>query len=118
MSGQIDVREYSDHLRFTLSGDESLDFALRYWRRVGDDCGRKGMKKALIVSRLKGRLSSADMNQVGGRVSQYIRGFKIAFVSQESDDYGRQLADIIARRSGGDVREFRSANQAEGWLKR
>lgn len=118
MSGNIDVREYSDFLRVTVSGDESTDFALKYMRRVGDDCKRKGFKKALIVAETKGRLSSSDMNSLVGRISQYVRGIKIALVSKLSDDYARQLADGLTRATGSPAKSFGSPHQAEGWLER
>lgn len=118
MSEQIDVREYSDYLRVTVSGDESPDFALKYLRRVGDDCKRKGFKKALIVAETKGRLSSGDMNSMVGRISQYVRGIKIALVSKQSDDYGRQLAEALARATATPAKSFNSPHQAESWLER
>ena len=118
MSGQIDVREYSDYLQVTVSGDESTDFALRYMRRAGDDCKRKGFKKALIISNTQGRLSSGDMNALGGRISQYVRGIKIALVKKQSDDYGRRLAEAIARATSTPAKSFKSPHQAESWLTR
>ncbi len=116
MSGSIDSREYANYMQFTLSGDQSLDFAVRAWKRVGEDTERKGLKRALVISKTNGRLSSGDMNQLGSRVSQYLRGFKIALVGEESG--GRHLAEALSRQSGCDAREFRSPHQAEDWLER
>jgi len=118
MVEQIDVREYSDYLQVIVEGEESLDFALKYMRRVGDDCKRKGFKKALIVADTKGRLSSSDMSSLGGRISQYVRGIKIALVNRQSEDYGRQLAEAISRASGSDAKSFNGPHQAESWLAR
>lgn len=118
MSGNIDVREYSDYLQVTVSGDGSTDFALKYLRQTGDDCKRKGFKKALIVADTKGRLSLGDMNSMVGRISQYVRGIKIALVNRQSDDYARQLADAIARATSTPAKSFHSPHQAESWLER
>jgi hypothetical protein len=118
MAGHVDVRDQSKFMQFKLSGDESLDFALNYWRRVGDECGRKGRKKALVINDLRGNLTSIDMNELSSRISGHLRGLKIALVCRDSQDYGRQLADIIARRTGSNVGTFPAETQAEQWLER
>ena len=118
MAGYVDVRDQSKYLQFKLSGDESLDFALEYWRRVGDECGRKRHEKALILYELRGQLSSIHMKELGNRISSQLRGIKIALVCRQSQDYGRQLANIVSRRSGSAVKTFPGESQAKEWLER
>jgi hypothetical protein len=118
MAGHVDVRDQSKFVQFKLSGDESLDFALSYWRRVGDECGRKGQKKAMVINNLRGSLSSIDMNELSSRVSGHLRGLKIALVCRGSQDYARQLADIVSRRTGSKINIFPGETQAEQWLER
>jgi len=118
MAGHVDVRDQSNYLQIKVSGEESLNFALDYWRRIGDECGRKGHKKALIIYNMQGRLSSADMNELSSRISGHIRGIKMALVYRQSHDYARQLADIISRRSGSPASTFQSESQAAQWLER
>ncbi len=118
MGGYVDVRDQSKYLQFKISGDESLEFALSYWRRVGDECGRKGHKRALIVSDLRGQLSSVDMSELGSRMTSYLRGLKIALICRQSHEYGRQLADTLSRRCGSAVSSFPGETQAEQWLER
>lgn len=118
MGGYVDVRDQSKYLQFKISGDESLDFALSYWRRVGDECARKGHKRALIVSDLRGQLSLTDMNELGNRMSSHLRGTKIALICRQSQDYGRQLAETLSRRCGSAVSAFPGEAQAEQWLER
>lgn len=111
--------ESREHYLYCLvTGEESSQTSLAYWREVAEKCDELGFKKALVEEELEGQLSDVDMFRACAEFPKLgLIGKKIAFVDRHADhDHGNRFGRTVAFNRGIDIMIFEHVEDAQKWL--
>jgi len=117
---RIRYQEHEGYLHAFISGEEdSLECSLEYWRRVIDECHRRGLKSLLVEESFPNQASTMEMYNITSALpGMGSQGLKIAFVDREADHSELNMfGETVAVNRGVFGRVFRTAEEAAAWLK-
>jgi hypothetical protein len=116
---QIDIAEEPELLRFSVTGEQSLEADAAIDAEIADACMQREATAVLIDIRgLHKRLSLAENHMAA-------RGFRqrmppsvkrIAIVDHRDHASGSEMYELTAQNRGVDVRFFTNVAEARGWL--
>jgi hypothetical protein len=105
------------YLRILMEGPESFAAATGFWTDLADRCQAEEITRLLIVDRVDGRLTTAELFALSKMVAQLFLGRIIAYVDpkeQTRDD--NKFGETVILNRGGNVRVFHSEAEAAPWL--
>lgn len=117
MENQVKFEQKENYLRAYTEGTDSLSFTLDYFKRISDECVKRGLNKVLIVENLEGQLSTIDIFNVGKVMPSMFRELKVAFVDKHLQDHSLNLfGEDVAWNRGCYVKAFVNEDAAIDWL--
>jgi hypothetical protein len=117
----LHFEQRSRYLYALVSGPEdSFEITLAYWTAIAAECGRRGVRRVLVVDALAGEPATPAELELRIRSLQGIglEEVHVAFV-EPVDAHLAQMehAEILAREQGFRIRVFSSITAAELWLR-
>ena len=115
----ICFEDRNGYLYAFLSGKRNgLPDAKRYWKRVIDECNKRGSKRLLVEQYFPIPLSTMDTFSLAEALVQMpITKLRIAFVDQDIEQNGMNMfAETVAVNRGGVGKVFTNVADAEAYL--
>jgi hypothetical protein len=104
-----------DHLFVEYSGTYELRACLALMREIADTCRRESIPRVLCdVRGMLGEISIWDGFQLAVTGAEAFRGLQLAGVYWAEDL--DSLPELVIQNRGGNVRVFRSIEEAKAWL--
>ena len=102
MSYELTFEARKHYLYCFVTGTESYETSLEYWREIAEKCDELGFDKALVEEELEGQLSDTEMFKVCSEFPKLgLLGKKIAFIDRHADhDSGNQFGETVAFNRG------------------
>ena len=118
MSYKVTFESRKHYLYCFITGKESYQTSLAYWREIGEKCDELGLRKALVEEELEGQLSDTEMYKACTEFPNLgLLGKKIAFVDRHTEhDYGNQFGETVASNRGICIYIFERVEDAKKWL--
>ncbi len=117
MKNSFLVEEYPGYIVFRVSGQDSLQFSMDYWQKVGQVCNEKKVYKALIVEDLQGQISMSEMYELCEALPHFVLGLDIAFIDNDPEhSYDNLFGETVARNRGVNINDFSNEKDAIAWL--
>lgn len=117
---EIQYQEGEGYLYALISGKEdSVAAALEYWRRVIDECHKRGLKSLLVEEDFPNQPTTEEIFTVTSAIPKMgSAGLKIAFVDREAEHNDLNIfGETVAVNRGVFGRVFNSKEDAIAWLK-
>ena len=115
----LNIKERKSYLYASVSGKDSMDVSIAYWKEIIDACKRLDYHKVLIEEDLKGSPEKVDYFEFGTFMSNIVRGLhmKIAFVDRHTNHTPDNLfCETVAVNRGVNVKVCKNIEEAEDWL--
>ena len=112
----FDEREGYLHA-FVKGGVDTADISRRYWATIGEYCRSRGIQRVLVVESFETASSLVDVYLVASEIPRLMKGIRIAFVDEASEDYEENIfGETVAINRGATGRVFRTEEEAIIWL--
>ena len=118
MSYEVTFEPRKHYLYCFVTGKDSYQTSIAFWREIAEKCDELGFKKALVEEDLEGQLSDTEMFKACAEAPNLgLLGKKIAFVDRHADhDHGNQFGETVTFSRGIRGFIFGRVEDAEKWL--
>lgn len=119
MDYQLTMEERDTYLYFYVTGKDSLEVSIAFWREIIDTCLKRNYRKALVEEDLEDSTSLGDVYEVitSNMDRDEGRFIKFGFVDRHMDQYDINLfGEMVATNRGINAKVFSTVEEAENWL--
>ncbi len=107
-----------NYLYAHLTGKDSFESGLEYWRAIADKTLELGHKRVLVHENMLGDLNKAEVFEI---ITQFTKpaylGIRLAFFDENIDDESlNALGQLVATNRGIMVEVFQTLKAAQHWI--
>lgn len=116
---RLKIEDRKSYLYAYVSGKDSMEVSLAYWKEIFDTCKRLNYHNVLVEEDLQGSPVTVDYFEFGIFLSNIVKDFrlKIAFIDRHTSHAPDNLfSETVAKNRGVHVKVCKNIEIAEGWL--
>lgn len=118
MHYRLEMEERGDYLYAYVTGRDSQDVSLAFWKEAVESCLKLNHEKLLVEEDLEGAVSIVDAYEIVSAVMKIpgASSLKIALVDRHPSDENA-FGETVAQNRGATGRLFSTVEDAEEWLR-
>ncbi len=97
---------------------DSVELATIFWRRIAEECARRGYHRVLVIEDIAVHLTTTEMFEFVTRMPELgLLGIVIAFVDLDVKQFPHYMfGETVAQNRGIVAKVFETVAEAEQWL--